>query len=288
VGPTCASTVDDVNYVVTGSGDETIVLLHGFSDNLVTWNRVVPRLAVDHCVIAIDLPGFGASSRCWTTPLLDCYVDVINDVLAAEGVESPVALMGNSMGAVVSTIFAARHPEQVDRAVLIDMPGLRSVPRLWTLAMSRPAEIALRTALQVVPEGVARLGLGWAYQHIAAAHPDRLDPLTRDGFLRPYVKHDSIPALLPLGRALLSELRTAGLAALVGELSVPVLLVFGARDLLTPARVVRRLGRPGGAVVLPGCGHCPQVDQPGALLSQVVPFLHDEQGNERELVSQIA
>jgi pimeloyl-ACP methyl ester carboxylesterase len=255
---------------------------------LLTWTRVVPRLAVDHRVIAIDLPGFGASSRCWTTPLLDCYVGVINDVLDAEGVDVPVSLMGNSMGAVVSATFAARHPERVGRVVLIDMPGLRSVPKLWTLAMSRPAELALRTALQVVPEGIARFGLRWAYQHIAAAHPDHLDPQTRAGFLRPYAEHDSIPALLPLGRALLAELRTAGLAALVAELSIPVLLVFGARDLLTPARVVRRLGRPGGAVVLPGCGHCPQVDQPSALLSQVVPFLHDEQGDERELVDQIA
>jgi pimeloyl-ACP methyl ester carboxylesterase len=288
VTPPRAATVDDIHYVVTGSGDDTIVLLHGFSDNLATWTRVVPPLAVDHRVIAIDLPGFGASRRCWTTPLLDCYIEAINDVLAAEGVETPVALMGNSMGAVVSTVFADRYPERVERVVLIDMPGLRSVPRLWTLAMSRPAEFALRAALQVVPESVARFGLGWAYDHVAAAQPDRLDPMTRAGFLRPYVKEGSIPDLLPLGRALLAELRTAGLAALVANLTIPVLVVFGARDMLTPARVLRRLGQPGGAVVLPGCGHCPQVDQPSALLSQVVPFLHDEQGDERELAARIA
>jgi pimeloyl-ACP methyl ester carboxylesterase len=61
-----------------------------------------------------------------------------------------------------------------------------------------------------------------------------------------------------------------------------VLLVFGARDLLTPARVLRRLGRPGGAVVLPGCAHCPQVDQPAELLTAVLPFLRAARLNEDE------
>jgi pimeloyl-ACP methyl ester carboxylesterase len=59
----------------------------------------------------------------------------------------------------------------------------------------------------------------------------------------------------------------------VATLSVPTLLVYGSRDLLTPARVLKRVGRPGGAVVLPGCGHCPQIDQPAALLNEVLPFL---------------
>ena len=57
--------LDGVHYTVTGDGQRTIVLLHGFSDNLTTWDRIVPRLAVSHRVIAIDLPGFGRSTRPW-------------------------------------------------------------------------------------------------------------------------------------------------------------------------------------------------------------------------------
>src|SRR4051812_9600618 len=89
--------VDGVHYSVTGTGEHTIVLLHGFSDNLTTWNRVVPPLAVNNRVIAIDLPGFGNSSRPWSRPLLPGYVDVVRSVLDAEGVTAAVSLMGNSM-----------------------------------------------------------------------------------------------------------------------------------------------------------------------------------------------
>lgn len=269
------SRVDGVHYAVTGAGEHTVVLLHGFSDNLSTWDRVVPPLAVDHRVITIDLPGFGRSTVPWTRPLLSGYVDVVRTVLDAEGVTGPVSLMGNSMGGVVSALFAARHPQRTGRIVLIDMPGLHSVPKMWQLAMSRPAEVGLRTALRVIPDRAAQFGLGWAYSRIAAADPRHLDPFVRRGFTTPYALHDSVPTLLPLGRILLAELRSAGLGALVADLPAPVLLVFGSRDLLTPARALRRVGRAGGAVVLPGCGHCPQVDQPAARLSQVRPFLRD-------------
>jgi pimeloyl-ACP methyl ester carboxylesterase len=217
--------------------------------------------------------------------LLSGYVDVVCAVLDAEGVTGAVSLMGNSMGAVVSALFAASQPDRAHRIVLIDMPGLRTVPRLWRMAMSRPAEVGLRTALRVVPDRVVQASLGWAYSRIAAAHPRNLDPFVRNGFTSPYAIHDSVPALLPLGRVLLRELRAAELGALVSSATVPVLLVFGSRDLLTPARVLRRIGRPGGAVVLPGCGHCPQVDQPEALLSQVLPFLSGAASAEREAQS---
>ena len=270
-----------VNYSVTGESDHTVVLLHGFSDNLTTWNRVVPPLAVNSRVIAIDLPGFGNSTAPWTRPLLPGYVEAVQSVLAAEGIDGPVSFMGNSMGAVVSLLFAARFPERVDGVVLIDMPGLRTVPRLWRLAMSKPAELALRTGLHWVPDRAAQFGLGWAYTHLAAAHPRRLDPVVRQCFSSPYALRDSVPAILPLGRALLRELQPAQLGALVATLDVPILLVFGARDLLTPSRVLRRLGRPGGAVVLPGCGHCPQIDQPEALLTEVLPFLRQAWAAER-------
>jgi pimeloyl-ACP methyl ester carboxylesterase len=279
------SPVRGVNYSVTGDGEHTIVLLHGFADNVATWNRVVPPLAVNHRVIAIDLPGFGDSTKPWTRPLLAGYVEVVRDVLDAEGVTGAVSLMGNSMGAVVSLLFAARHPDRADGVVLIDMPGLRTVPRIWKLAVSKPSELALRAGLRVLPDATAQASVGWCYLLLAAADPRRLDPLVRQGFATPYAARERLSALLPLGRVLLDELRTAQLGSLVATVSVPVLLVFGSRDLLTPARVLRRLGRLGGTVVLDGCGHCPQIDRPAELLGEVLPFLRAAAGETERVRS---
>lgn len=267
-------TAEGIHYVVTG--DESappLVLLHGFCDNLTTWNRVVPALAAEHRVIAIDLPGFGRSTAPTPRNLLRGYAEVVRAVLDTEGVSGPVALIGNSMGAATALTFASCYPELAAALVLIDMPGLHGVPRTWRVALSRPAELGLRSALRWVPDSVAQFGLGWFYGRIAAARPAALDPTVRRDFSTPYATHGSVVAIMPIGRRLIRELGDADLARLVAQSSIPVLLVFGARDLLTPARVLRRIGRPGGAVVLPGCGHCPQIDQPAALLGEVVPFL---------------
>lgn len=280
-GETRGDLVPGVHYVATGDGERTVVLLHGFADNLTTWTRLIGPLAVDARVIAIDLPGFGRSRRRFPSPLLAGYVDVVREVLAAEGIDGPVSLVGNSMGGAVATLFATTHPDLTDRVVLIDMPGLRGVPRLWRMALSRPVEFGLRATLGAVGHRSAARGLGAFYRCVAAADPRRVDALTRADFSGPYSRRGSIPDLLPIGRALLADLAVAGLAEVVGRLEAPVLLVFGSRDILTPARVLRRVGRDGGAVVIPGCGHCPQIDQPGLLLEQLRPFLRSEPSGSR-------
>ncbi len=274
--------VPGVHYVATGEGPRTVVLLHGFADNLATWTRLIGPLAVDARVIAVDLPGFGRSRRRFTTPLLAGYVDVVREVLDAEGITGPVTLVGNSMGAAVATLFAASHPECTDRVVLIDMPGLRGVPRLWRMALSRPVEFGMRATFGALGHKSAAWGLGTMYRFVAAADPRRMDVLARADFTGPYSRRGSVPDLLPIGRALLADLATAGLAEVVGSLPAPVLLVFGSRDILTPARVLRRIGRDGGAVVLPGCGHCPQIDQPALLLEHVLPFLRSAAASSAE------
>jgi pimeloyl-ACP methyl ester carboxylesterase len=276
-GPVGVGCCDDVNVVVTGDGPGTVVLLHGFSDNLTTWRRIVAPLAARYRVIALDLPGFGRSERAWGRPLLDGYVACVAEVLDALDVDGPVTLIGNSMGAAVATVFAGRHPERTDRVVLIDMPGLAGVPRYWDFWVSRPAEVALRTTLRLVPGSlpgrIAQFGLGLGYRFVAAADPRCLDPTARDDFTAPYALPGSVPDLLPVARALCSELRTVGLAALVSEMAAPALVVFGGRDRFTPARTMRAMSGDVRTVVLPGCGHCPQLDRPEALLGAVLPFL---------------
>jgi pimeloyl-ACP methyl ester carboxylesterase len=97
------------------------VLLHGFSDNLQTWRRVVPALAVEHRVVAIDLPGHGATTRPFEAPLLNGY---------RRPDERHRQLDGRGRGRCA----AAAHPERVDSVVLIGMPGLTGVPLAWRAA----------------------------------------------------------------------------------------------------------------------------------------------------------
>ncbi|HEY2299951.1 MAG TPA: alpha/beta fold hydrolase [Jatrophihabitans sp.] len=81
------------------------MLLHGFSDNLQTWRRVVPALAVEHRVVAIDLPGHGATTRPFEAPLLNGYAALVLEVLDNLGIDDRMSVIGNSMGAAVAAVL---------------------------------------------------------------------------------------------------------------------------------------------------------------------------------------
>ena len=277
--------MDDVNVAVTGVGPHTVVLLHGFSDNLQTWRRVVPALAVEHRVVALDLPGHGATMRAFRAPLLNGYAALVLEVLEDLGIHEPVSLVGNSMGAAVSAVLAAAHPERVDCAVLIGMPGVTGVPLAWRAAASRPASIAMRTALRPVPFGQLQRGFGWFYAHAATPRSGILDPSTIQGYSASYVDRDRLFGLSAIARALLSELRTIRLARLLPRLRVPVLQVWGRHDRLVPPRHVTQSE---GAIVLPGCGHCPQLDAPDLLVDTIAPFLEANRTTSSRLLSRAA
>lgn len=279
------SSIDDVNVVVTGTGPHTVVLLHGFSDNLLTWRRVVPALAVEYRVVAIDLPGHGATTRPFRAPLLNGYAALVLEVLDDLGIRDKVSLIGNSMGAAVSAVLAAGHPERIAGVVLIGMPGVTGVPMAWRAAASRPASIAMRTALRPVPVGHLQRGFGWIYTHAASAHSRVLDPSVLQSYCAGYADRDRLFGLSEIARALLAELRTIRLGRLLPRLRVPVLQVWGRHDRLVPPRkVVEREDM----VVLPGCGHCPQLDSPDRLLDAVLPFLQANSSVRHQVLSRAA
>lgn len=262
--------IDGVNVETTGTGPHTVVLLHGFSDNLMTWRRVVPALAVRHRVIAIDLPGHGATVRPWRRPLVESYVADVSDVLAALDVLAPASVVGNSMGAVVATMLAARRPDLVDRVALIGMPGVHGVPRLWRAAVSRPATVAIRAAMAPIPQRRIQDGFAWCYARAASPHPGVIDAAALRGYSAHYAERWRMHRLSDLGRALIGELAGLHLPDVLAGLPVPALQIWGRHDRLVPPR---RTAADDRHIVLPGCGHCPQLDRPDRLLAALLPWL---------------
>ncbi|MEO9110599.1 MAG: alpha/beta hydrolase [Jatrophihabitantaceae bacterium] len=277
--------LEGVHVEVTGDGPQTVVLIHGFSDNANTWRRVVPALATRYRVVALDLPGHGRSTRVWTTPLVDGYVDLVAEVLDALGTAGPVSIVGNSMGAVVATMYAERFADQVDRIALIGMPGVHAVPMLWRLAASRPAAIAMRTAFAPIPVSRLQRSFGWIYAHAASPQPGVIDPTALRGYFDTYANRDRLFGLADIARALLAELRVLRLDGVLARETVPTLQIWGRYDRLVPSRHVadRGVPRQPGVVVLPGCGHCPQLDAPDILLATLLPFLAAEPGSDARL-----
>jgi N-formylmaleamate deformylase len=125
--------LSDYSQTALATGDVTIqsyrlhknkpalLLLHGFTDAAVCWNRVLPILEPDFDLLLIDTRGHGRSTELGRDLHYDLQVDDVVQVLAGLDVKH-VGILGHSMGAMVGSMVAARFPHLVDFLILEDPP----------------------------------------------------------------------------------------------------------------------------------------------------------------------
>lgn len=265
---------EELHVRSTGSGDRTVVLLHGFSDHGGTWQKVVPTLAERFRVLVVDLPGFGRSAAVpWQEPLIDGYVEVLSDLV--DSGTPPVSVVGNSLGAVTALAWASARPDLVADVVLSDMPGVTRIPRTWTRGTQLQVDRITRLLTGPLPDRVMAQMIGAMYATAALRHPLRVDAAVRDGYTQHYATRAQVAGLLTIGRVVIREIADLPIPAMVDDLTVPALLLWGENDLLTPARAARRITPTADrrVAIIPSCGHCPHLDRPREFLAEVMPFL---------------
>lgn len=104
-----------------GSG-RTIICLHGITANCRSWDFIAGKLAPEFRVIGLDLRGRGLSDKPEKGYSADHHIKDILKVMKSLNIEKTV-LMGHSLGAFIALVFAVRHPELVEKMILIDGAG---------------------------------------------------------------------------------------------------------------------------------------------------------------------
>ena len=117
------------SYIESGDAGEVVLLLHALGRSAADWQPVIDRLGAAYRVLALDMRGHGDSCR----PGVYSFEVMRDDVLEfvdALGLDR-FHLIGHSMGATTSILFAERWPDRLDRLVLEDTPppsGRESIP----------------------------------------------------------------------------------------------------------------------------------------------------------------
>jgi len=103
------------------AGAPRVMYLHGLGGSLSNWSDLAPLLTSHVRAIAVDLPGFGASPSAGRRTTVAANAAIVTRLLH-EVVDEPTILIGNSMGALISTLVAGNEPDRVRAVVLIDPP----------------------------------------------------------------------------------------------------------------------------------------------------------------------
>ena len=109
-------------------GQESIIMLHGFSASKEHWLRFSSHLYPQYHIIALDLMGHGENAQDFSQSYsVESQVAYVHQVAKALGL-SQFHLVGNSMGGAISALYSATHPKQVLSATLISPAGVHDIP----------------------------------------------------------------------------------------------------------------------------------------------------------------
>ena len=118
------------SYVHQGDHGIPIVFLHGFDSSLLEFRRIMPIIAANQQVWAIDLLGFGFTARLPACPFSPGSICTHLQAFWQTMIDRPMILVGVSMGGAAAIEFTLKYPEAVDKLVLIDSAGFSQPPQL--------------------------------------------------------------------------------------------------------------------------------------------------------------
>jgi pimeloyl-ACP methyl ester carboxylesterase len=262
-----------VSYLGGGEGG-VLLLIHGMAGTSDNWRGVLEPLAHHHTVIAPDLPGHGASAGGRGDYSLGSLATGLRDLLLTLGHER-ATLVGHSLGGGIAMQFAYQFPEMVERLVLVSSGGLGpEVSPILRAAALPGADLFISATAQVgqsvggvIGRGLSTLGLkpGPDVAEVARGYASLAEPRRRKAFLA------TLRSVIGTGGQQISASDRLYLAE-----AVPVLIVWGARDPIIPARHGEEAHRalPGSQLeIFEGAGHMPQLELPGRFIAILERFL---------------
>lgn len=253
-----------------------ILCLHGFADSADTWRPLLERMAeAGRGAMAIDLTGFGAAAELDPKePLLpqwDALVVAAIDDLSIRGGREDVVVVGNSLGGCLAMRAAQRLELPIAGIVPIAPAGLH-MARWFSIIEGERLIRLLRLSPLPVPEVVVREVVSRVYRALAFHDPRVVDQATVASFAKHIGTIERSMGVLDVGRRLLPELESPFDLKAIGR---PLLLVWGEHDRMVytdgAERVLRTVDY-SDIEILPGCGHCPQVEVPDRLAELLLAF----------------
>ncbi|MBX3659821.1 MAG: alpha/beta hydrolase [Ramlibacter sp.] len=254
-----------------GGAPLPIVLLHGTSASLHTWQGWAEALRGQRRVIRFDLPGFALTGpQPQGDYSIDAYVRFVIAVMDQLGVQRFV-LAGNSLGGQIAWATAVAHPERVSELVLVDAAGYAFVPKSVPIGF----QIARMPALRPLMENTLPRGLIESSVRNVYGHPERVTPALVDLYYD-MTRREGNRRALGQRMAQMTPEAVAQRSGRIATIRQPTLILWGGQDRLIPPENAQRFARDiagSQLVVFDDLGHVPHEEDPARTVAAVQKFL---------------
>ena len=235
----------NINYCVTGEGEETAVILQGWGTNLHVYDSVASAINGKMRVIQFDLPGFGESDEPREAWNVDAFTDFFCKFMEALGIKK-AALIGHSYGGRMIIKLASREsiPFEITNIVLIDSAGVLPVR-----TFRQKVKIRRYKTLKKI----------FDIKVVYALFPELVDDWrSRQG-------SEDYKNASPVMRSCLVMAVNEDLTELLPKIKQDTLLIWGDKDTATPirdAKIMEEKIPNNGLCILEGCGHFSFLEKP--------------------------
>jgi pimeloyl-ACP methyl ester carboxylesterase len=215
---------EKIAFTDEGSGEKTLVFIHGLSSNLKSWYKNVSALKADYRCIALDLPGYGKSTKNSTTYSLKDYAGFLNSFIEIKTLTN-VVLLGHSMGGQVAVITVLDAPENFINLVLVASAGIETFSEKEAMVMKASYTTAI--VEESTPEQIRNNFEMNFYQF-----PEDAEFMVRERIAMRDTDDMNIYSEVVVNNihAMLDE----PIIDRLSSIEIPVLMIYGKNDLLIP------------------------------------------------------
>jgi len=263
-----------LHYLEAGTGSP-IILLHGFGETSHMWLPLIPKLAVNHTVIAPDLRGSGESGVPDSGYNKVTMARDIHALVQMRGWTS-VRIVGHDIGLMAAYAYAALYPQETERVVLMDafIPGVGNWQSVWLLRDLWHFHFYGKTPLALV-QGRERIYLDHFWNDFAADPTHSIPESDRRLYTATYARPRHVWAGMEWFRAFERDGKELGELAKT-PVTMPMLVLSGEKAggqfLIEQGRLVDTNVE---GVVVRGSGHWLMEEAPDQVIPALVKFLNN-------------
>jgi pimeloyl-ACP methyl ester carboxylesterase len=257
-----------------------LIFLHGFGASIEHWRYNLPVMSQNYTVYALDLLGFGASRKANVDYSIELWVELVHDFWLIF-INTPVILIGNSIGSLVCLTAADNYPEMVKGLVMLSLPDVsvrqdilpRSIRPLVTAIENLVASpFLIKNLIKILrTPPVIRRWAKLAYENEAAVDDELVAILSA-----PAYDLDADKTLYALSQSIRKSNFAKPVDEMLPRIQISMLLIWGLKDKMVPSILAPKFAQLNArlkSIELENIGHCPHDECPEIFNSILLDWL---------------